>query len=114
MAAYFSLHITSFAGIIRARPGVAHALDQIGEFQQIPGTKTRPAIGERKERIRRGQIGPGNGQRGALTVPVTKIHSVFPPAMAAFDRRKLLIKPRVEWMGNAKGSARTCCIACSW
>jgi hypothetical protein len=93
---------------------VAHALDQIHEFQQVSGTETSVPGGENKERIRRGQIGPRNGQRGGMAVPVTKVHPVFAPTMTAFDRAKLLVEPWVEGMSNAKEVGRTCCIACSW
>ena len=109
-------HYTSppFASVIGCGLGVAHPLDQINEFQQVSGTKTSLPSGDDKERIRRGQVGPRKRQRGAMTVPVKEVHPVFAPAMTAFDRGKLLIKPRVERMGNAKGAVRTCCIACSW
>jgi len=114
MTAYFPLHITPFASAAGYGPGVAQALDQIHELQQISGTKTSSPGGDDQERIRRGQTGPRNGQRGDMAVPVTKVHPVFAPTMTAFDRGKLLIKPRVERMGNAKGKGRSCCIACSW
>jgi hypothetical protein len=109
-------HYTSppFATVIGCGPGVAHPLDQIYEFQQVSGTKTSLPSGDDKERIRRGQIGPRKRQRGAMTVPVKKVHPVFAPAMTAFDRAKLLTEPWVEWVSNAKGSVRTCCIARSW
>jgi hypothetical protein len=113
-AAYFPLHTTSFASVIGCRAGVAHALDQIHEFQQVSGTKTSAPGGDNKERIRRGQIGPRNGQRGDMAVPVTKAHPVFAPTMTAFDCVKLMAEPGVEGMRNAKGAGRTCCIACSW